>query len=344
MKLDKVIIMPDPNDPGWKGAVLRFLLKNILWLVLLVAALFVVMGNVYTVPADSKGIVLRFGKIAKVVDPGLHVKLPFADEVYKIAAARKQSLEFGFRINGEGYAPYNTGKDRPIDTEKLMLTKDNKLIEVEWVMHYYIGAPEQYVFNMPVNYAEKEKLLRDLCMSTMRRIFANTLFDEGLTSGKQKIQEEAFKYLQDTFDSLKIGLKIDEILLQETNVSEAIKADYNSVTTAEEQVKTMIYQAKAHANKVVPEAEGRASILVNEGESYKFKRIAEAEGEAARLNLLQEAYKLNPELTRLNMWAEGMTGVWEKLKVVFVEGLNDDGGTLKMLPLDALFNRQGGRQ
>jgi membrane protease subunit HflK len=342
----KVIIMPDPDDPGLQGKIVRFLLRHVLWIVLFVVALVVVMRNIYTIPSDSKGIVLRFGAIGGVVDPGLHVKLPFADEVYVIPAARKQSLEFGFRFDGAGSAGMSQrgtsrGSDRPVSDEKLMLTKDNKLIEVEWVMHFHIGAPEEYMFNLPGSFREKEKILRDLCMATMRRIFASVMFDEGLTSGKQKIQEEAFQILQTTFDTLKMGIQIDEVLLQETNVSEAIKAEYNSVTTAEEQVKTMIYQAEAHANKVIPEAEGQASVLVNEGEAYKFKRVSEAEGEAARLNLLQEAYKLNPELTRLNMWAEGMTEVWKKLKVVFVEGLGEADGTLKVLPLlpDALYRR-----
>jgi membrane protease subunit HflK len=334
----KVIIMPDPDDPGWKGWILRFAAKHVLWLALLVVAALAAAGNVYTIPSDSRGIVLRFGVISGVAGPGLHVKLPFADDVYVIPAERKQSLEFGFRAGGAPRAgTANAARfpdDRPIASEKLMLTKDNKLIEVEWVMHFHIGAPEEYMFNLPGAGAEKEKILRDLCMAAMRRIFAAVQFDEGLTSGKQKIQDEAFRSLQATFDGLKMGILIDEVLLQETNVSEAIKAEYNSVTTAEEQVKTMIYQAEAHANKVVPEAEGRASVLVNEGEAYKFKRVSEAQGEAARLNLLQEAYKLNPELTRLNMWAEGMTEVWKKLNVVFVEGLSDAGsGTLKVLPI-----------
>jgi membrane protease subunit HflK len=303
----------------------------------LVVGFLVVASNVYTIPADSKGIVLRFGAIAGVVDPGLHVKVPYADEIHVIPTERKQSLEFGFRVEGRNDAR-GGGTERPVITEKLMLTKDNKLIEVEWVMHFHIGAPEEYMFNLPGSRTEKEKILRDLCMSTMRRIFATALFDEGLTSGKQKIQETAFQRLQATFDELKMGIRIDEVLLQETNVSDGIRQEYNSVTTAEEQVKTMIYEAEAHANRVIPEAEGRASVLINEGEAYKFKRISEAEGEAARLNLLQEAYKLNPELTRLNMWAEGMTEVWKKLRVVFVEGLNESGA-MKLLPLspEALY-------
>ena len=339
----KVIIMPDPDDPRLQGKIARFLMSHILWIVLLIVIVLVVMKNIYAIPSDSKGIVLRFGVISGVVEPGLHVKIPYADEIYVVPTERKQSLEFGFRFNRAGTG--NRVSTISVPEEKLMLTRDNKLIEVEWVLHFQVNKPDDYLFNLPdmssVEYlsnmtvasSAREKILRDLCMSTMRRIFAASLFDEGLTSGKQKIQEEALNILQSTFDELKAGIKIDEVLLQETNVSDSIREEYNSVTTAEEQVKNMIYQAEAHANKVVPEAEGEAAKLINEGEAYKFKRISEAEGEAARLNLLQEAYALNPNLTRLNMWADGMTDVWSKLKVVFVEGLTDAGGTLKVLPL-----------
>ena len=33
----------------------------------------------YTVQAESEGVVLRFGKFLKTVEPGLHFKLPIAD-------------------------------------------------------------------------------------------------------------------------------------------------------------------------------------------------------------------------------------------------------------------------
>jgi len=281
---------------------------------------------------------LRFGVISGIAEPGLHVKIPYADEIYVVPTERKQSLEFGFRFN-------RTRDNRVVSVsvpdETKMLTRDNKFIEIEWVMHFHINRPEDYMFNLPEAHrytttgipAEKEKILRDICMSAMRRIFAASLFDEGLTDGKEKIQNDALNTLQAIFNDLKIGIRIDEVLLQETNINESIRAEYYSVTTAQEQVKNMLYQAEAHANRVVPEAEGRAAVLVNEAEAYKFRRIAEAEGEAARLNLLQEAYRLNPNLTLLNMWADGMTGVWRKLKVVFVEGLGEAGGTLKVLPL-----------
>ncbi|MDR1741196.1 MAG: FtsH protease activity modulator HflK [Synergistaceae bacterium] len=343
--MGRVIIMPDPDDPGWKGRAARFMAQRAVWLLLLLLVALVVLRNVYTVPSDSRGIVLRFGALAGTVGPGLHVKLPFADEVFVIPTEHKRSFEFGFRTEGRTGRAMENRPERSVPEEKLMLTRDNKLIEVEWVMHFHIGSAEEYMFNLPMRAEAKEKMLRDLCMATMRRIFAGVMFDDGLTSGKQKIQEEAFASLQAAFDSLKAGIYIDEVLLQETNVSAVIRSEYSSVTTAQEQAKNLIYQAEAHANKVVPEAEGRASVLVNEGEAYKFKRRSEAEGEAARLGLLREAYEANKELTLLNMWAEGMGDVWKRLSVVFVDKAGGDG-VLKLLPLptDVFYKMGEGKQ
>ena len=326
----KIIILPDPNDPGLQGKILRFLMNHVLWILLLAFVFLVVIRNIYTIPADSKGIILRFGVISGIAEPGLHVKIPFADEIYVVPTERTQSLEFGFRFNR---TRDNRVSSVTVPDEKKMLTRDNRLIEIEWVMHFRISRPEEFVFNLPGTYVEKENILRDICLSAMRRIFAASLFDEGLTAGKERIQDDALRTLQAIFNELQIGIRINEVLLQDINVNESIREAYYSVTTAEEQVRNMLYQAETHANRVVPEAEGRAAILVNEAEAYKFRRISEAEGEAARLNLLQEAYRLNPGLTRLNMWADGMTDVWKKLRVVFVDGLSEAGGTLKILPL-----------
>ena len=60
----EVIIIPDPNEPDLKDRLLRFFMKHVLWLALIALALLVVVRNIYTIPSDSRGIVLRFGTIS----------------------------------------------------------------------------------------------------------------------------------------------------------------------------------------------------------------------------------------------------------------------------------------
>src|SRR5947209_12558843 len=55
----------------------------------------------YTVQAESEGVVLRFGRFLKTVEPGLHFKLPFAiDQVSLLPTRRQLKLEFGFFTPG----------------------------------------------------------------------------------------------------------------------------------------------------------------------------------------------------------------------------------------------------
>src|SRR5438067_10925953 len=44
----------------------------------------------YTVQAESEGVVLRFGKFLKTVEPGLHFKLPFSIDHVNVLPTRRQ--------------------------------------------------------------------------------------------------------------------------------------------------------------------------------------------------------------------------------------------------------------
>jgi hypothetical protein len=76
----------------------------------------------YTVQAESEGVVLRFGKFLKTVEPGLHFKLPFGiDRVTVLPTRRQLKLEFGFVT--PGYTnPYQPGEDAR--EERSMVTGD----------------------------------------------------------------------------------------------------------------------------------------------------------------------------------------------------------------------------
>ena len=69
--------------------------------VVVATALIVLWTSYYTVAAESEGVVLRFGKFLKTVEPGLHFKLPLGiDEVSFLPTRRQLKLEFGFYTAG----------------------------------------------------------------------------------------------------------------------------------------------------------------------------------------------------------------------------------------------------
>src|SRR2546423_12501523 len=84
----------------------------------------------YTVQAESEGVVLRFGKFLKTVEPGLHFKLPLGiDDVIVVPTRRQLKLEFGFTTPGY------TNPDQPpkeAEEERSMVTGDLNAALVEW--------------------------------------------------------------------------------------------------------------------------------------------------------------------------------------------------------------------
>ena len=58
--------------------------KNVILIVIAVLAIFLASDSVYTVHETQRAILLRFGKVVEAdVAPGLHFKLPIAEEVKK---------------------------------------------------------------------------------------------------------------------------------------------------------------------------------------------------------------------------------------------------------------------
>ncbi|MFT6828817.1 MAG: membrane protease subunit HflK, partial [Roseivirga sp.] len=102
-------------------------------------------ASVFQVSTEEVGVVTRFGKYVRQVEPGLNYKIPFAEDVYKVPVERQQKLEFGFRTVRAGvntqYSESASTKD-----ESLMLTGDLNLAEVQWVVQYRIDNAYNNLF------------------------------------------------------------------------------------------------------------------------------------------------------------------------------------------------------
>ena len=104
------------------------------WIVLFALVLLGISMSFYTIPAESEGIVLRFGRYIDKVPSGLHAKLPFGiDEIVVVPTQRQQKLEFGFATPGFTNQD-QAGSDPAL--EKSMVTGDLNSALVEWIVQY----------------------------------------------------------------------------------------------------------------------------------------------------------------------------------------------------------------
>ena len=307
----------NPSSVGWIVAIFI----SVLLLALLV------LTSYYTVGADSQGVVLRFGKFLKTVEPGLHFKLPFwIDRVTVVPTRRQLKLEFGFTTAGQLTNPIQASEEP--EEEKSMVTGDLNAALVEWVVQYRIEDPSQYLFEVR-NPAET---LRDLSEAAMREVVGDRTVDELITIGRQDIEIEALTRMQELSKRYHLGIRVDQVQLKNVNPPSQVQASFNEVNKAQQDRENAINIANGEYNKVVPKAKGEADQTIRAAEGYRFKRVNEAEGDVAAFSAVLQQYVKAPEITRTRLYLETMGEILPQTgqKIIVDESLRQ---LLPILPL-----------
>jgi membrane protease subunit HflK len=307
-------------NPPWVGwSVIVFLIS-----IVLIAGLWT---SYYTVGAESEGVVLRFGKFLKTVEPGLHFRLPYGIDAVTVLPTRRQlKLEFGFTTPGYLTNPIQSSEDP--DDEKSMVTGDLNAALVEWVVQYRIEDPKQYLFDVR-NPAET---LRDLSEAAMREVIGDRTVDELITIGRQDIEIEALARMQELSKRYQLGIRVDQVQLKNVNPPSQVQASFNEVNKAQQDRENAINIANGEYNKVIPRAKGEADQTIRAAEGYRFKRVNEAEGDAAAFSAVLLEYVKSPEITRTRLYLETMSEILPQTgqKIIVDESMRQ---LLPILPL-----------
>lgn len=307
--------------PGWPKVLAGGLL------VLLIG--YAVMTSFYTVSTESQAVVLRFGKIIKTVDPGLHWKLPLGiDQQYPVQVLRQLKQEFGFGSSG-ATNPWQATDPSEQEAERNIVTGDLNATLVEWVVQYRIDDPQQYLFAV----RNPDATLRHLSESVMREMVGDRTVDEVITIGRQEIEAEAVTKLQEVTRSYGMGLRIDQVQLKNVNPPQKVQASFNEVNQAQQERERAINVATGEYNKVIPRAKGEADQKISAAEGYAIKRTNEAEGDVAAFEALLPEYLKAPDVTRRRIYLETLAEILPQLgKTVILD--EDVKSLLPLLNLD----------
>jgi membrane protease subunit HflK len=298
-----------------------------IWLLLLVLPIVVLLWtSFYTVEAESEGVVLRFGKYLKTVEPGLHFKFPLGiDDVTVLPTRRQLKLEFGYHSAGYSDPMQVSNFQRE---ERSMVTGDLNAALVEWVVQYRIDDPRKYLFEV----RNPSQTLRDLSEAAMREMIGDRTVDETITIGRQDIEISVLARLQELALRYQLGLRIDQVQLKNVNPPAEVQGSFNEVNRAQQDRENAINIANGGYNEAVPRARGQADQAIQGAEGYRFKRVNEAEGDVALFNSMFTEYLKAPEITRSRLYLETMGDVIPQLgaKIIIDDSMRQ---FLPILPL-----------
>lgn len=297
--------------------------KNIRAIIIGFVVVAAALSSFFTVDPEEVGVVMRFGEYVRTAESGLNYKIPFIEEVRLVPVERQLKQEFGYRTTNPGVN--STYQKAGYEGESLMLTGDLNLADVEWVVQYRIDDAFSYLFKV----RNAESTLSDISEAAMRQVVGDRTVNEVLTVGRAEVASEAQVIIQQLCDEYEMGLKVEQVVLQDINPPDPVKPSFNGVNEAQQQRETLINQARADYNRIIPRARGEAEETIQQAEGYALERVNTARGEVSRFNDLYAEYIKAPEVTKRRIFLETMEDVIPKMGQKIIT--DEDGNSV--LPL-----------
>ncbi|NJB67877.1 membrane protease subunit HflK [Desulfobaculum xiamenense] len=301
-----------------------------------VAALLWLASGIYIVGPDEVGVVQRFGAFDRQTEPGPHYRWPFpVESVQTPKVTQIRRVEVGLRTVGRRAAS-SPSQFQDVPQESLMLTGDENIVDVQFIVQYLISDARAFLFNVK----DQHETVKSVAEAAMREVIGRNRIDAVLTSDKLAVQNEARDQMQEVLDRYGSGVRVVAVQLQNVHPPKEVIDAFKDVASAREDKSRFINEADAYRNDLLPKARGQAAALLNQAEAYKQTQIKRAEGEAARFVSVLKEYEKAKDVTRKRMYLETMEKILsnpEMEKII----MSDEAlrGAVPYLPLSPLGGR-----
>ncbi|WP_375196409.1 FtsH protease activity modulator HflK [Sphingobium sp.] len=260
--------------------------------------LWLVLTCFHRVGPQERGVVTLLGKYSRTLSPGISLTLP-------------APLENVTTVDVEEIRTIDVGSTRA-ESENLVLTGDQNIIDLAYSVRWNIRSPELYLFQL----SDPDASVREVAESAMRSVVASVSLEDALGAGRTEIEQQVEQRMQEILNGYKSGILVQGVAIKQADPPTAVNDAFKAVSAAQQTAQTYLNEARAAAQQVT----------------------AKAQGEAAAFDKVYEQYRLSPDVTRRRMYYETMEGVLSNVDKTIVEG----GNVTPFLPLPELKRRAQG--
>jgi membrane protease subunit HflK len=326
---DRFKKMSMPNGGG-NGLSPKFILFGVACAV----ALWGVSGF-YRVDSDAVGIEMTFGKWTNAANPsppGLHWNWPSPiGSVERPVVTRENRITVGFETASGNYRSRADRRDVP--EESMMLTGDENIVDIDFIVFWRIKDGGNYVFNV----AYPEEALKSSAESVMRGVIGERPILDALAERRRDIEQATIIRLQQMMNQYGTGIEIKNVQLLDVSPPEQVVDSFNDVQRARADKEKLRNQADAYRNSVIPQAKGQAQKIAQEAQAYREQIVDKAKGDADRFTKIYNAYKQSEDVTTKRLYLETMEAVLKDTKKVIIsDGAKGASGVVPYLPLNDL--------
>ena len=268
---------------------MRQILPKALAGIIILGILSVVLGSWYTVDEGERGVVLRYGAVSGVAQPGLGFKIPMIDSIVRISVQSKAAI-------------YNSME---------AYSRDQQPATMNLSVNYRI--PPDRVEEVYATYGGEEGLLSRL---VERRVFEESKTVFGKFNAVEAIQERS-RLNQEIAEAIQNSVRgpviIDTVQIENIDFSDSYEQSIEQRMLAEVEVQRLrqnaerekvqaeitVTQAKAQADARRAEAQAQADAVRLQAEADAEAIRIKGEAEATAIKARGDALRDNPGLVAL---------------------------------------------
>ncbi|ATO57093.1 FtsH protease activity modulator HflK [Bartonella sp. 1-1C] len=285
----------------------------------LLALFFWCFQSIYIVQQNEQAVELRFGVPKEgIISDGLHFHF-WPIETYMKVPLTEKTIAIG-------------GQSGQLQqSEGLMLSSDQNIVNVNFSVYYRISNPSQFLFN--VN--DQEGTVRQVAESAMREVIGSRPVDDVLRDKKEEVADDVKKIIQLTADKYQLGVEINRVSISEAAPPTKVAAAFNSVQQAEQERGRMIEEGnRVHFTKMGL-ANGEAARTREVAKGEKAQMIEEAIGRSERFQAIAREAAIAPEAARYRLYMETMGRIFSSPRKIVLD--QTASPTVSYLPLNELL-------
>ena len=274
----------------------------------------IILGLFVTVQQGNIAVITIFGKYRRILTPGLSVKIPFIEKIYKKISIQNRSVELEFQA---------TTLDQANVYFKAML------------LYAVVDHHEETIKNVAFKFIDDKNLMQALIRTIEGSIrgFVATKKQSEVLSLRNEIVGDVKEQIDQSLESW--GYHLIDLQLNDITFDEAIMrsmsqvvASNNLKAAAENEgqalliTKTKAAEADGNATKIAAEAERLAAQLRGQGVALFREEVAKGMSQAAKE---MEHANLDTSVILFSMWTEAIKNFAEygKGNVIFLDGSSE---------------------
>ena len=247
--------------------------KTLLFVVLVLLGVGLFNQTAYRVLETEKAILLEFGNLVDAsIEPGLHFKLPVAEEVKKFDA-RVLTLD----SKGETY-----------------YTLEKQPLIVDSFVKWRVADIEKFYTGTSFDERRAERLLQERTNEGLRNQISKRVMQEVISGQRDELMSD----LREDLDRVmreSVGVEVVDVRVKKIDLPSEVSSTVYERMNSEREIEARQYRAEGQEKALAIRAKADRDAVVLEAEAYRESEQLRGDGDAKAANVYASAYNKDPE-------------------------------------------------